>query len=512
MDFFRKLAQQLRAIWQGMARPQKVAVVLASALCATALIAVTYWSSQTDYQVLYSGLSAEDAGAVTSKLQARSISYRLAAGGTTVLVPTEQAQQCLVELAADGLPAKGGRGFEIFDQTSLGATPFTQHVNYLRALQGELAKTIMQIDPVVFARVHIVRPEPSAFVRDQKPTTASVFLKLRPGASLSRNVAAAISALVARSVEGLTKENVTLVDANGRLLSEPHDPETGTVGSQIEQQRELERYLANKAETMLAQVLGPGRAVVRVTADLNLKRLREKKEMYDPEKRVAISETIRSNKSSSGASGNKSSPVGVGSNLGKPAAPGTPTGSDSREETVETSYAVSKVTQELEDRWGAIERLTVAALVDQPRPAEGSGGTEESTISAGDLQDIIKKAVGFKAERDEIKVIQVRMADLHSAATTLDDDWTRLQQWQQTLALVRNASLGVTALAAVVLAWMLLRRKGPGPAPEKQAPADPEQTAALERIAAALQRDPDAFGKVLSDWLKEPEPTTRKAA
>src|SRR5262249_42757446 len=152
-------------------------------------------------------------------------------------------------------------------------TPFTEHVNYLRALQAELARTIMQIDPVTAARVHIVRPDPSPFIREQKPTTASVMLRLRPGSTLSRNIAAGIVSLVSRSVEGLTPDNVTLVDANGRLLSDPHAAEGGSMGPQMEYRRELETYLATKAEGMLAQVLGAGRAVVRVTADINFQRL-----------------------------------------------------------------------------------------------------------------------------------------------------------------------------------------------------------------------------------------------
>src|SRR5262249_1383055 len=150
------------------------------------------------------------------------------------------------------LPVKGGKGFELFDQSTLGATPFTQHVNYMRALQAELAKTIMQIDPVTFARVHIVKPEPSPFLRDQKPTTASVMLKLKHGSSLNRNTSAGIIALVTRSVEGLTRENVTLVDSQGRLLFEENTSEAGMMGSHMDYRRELESYLASKAEGMLA--------------------------------------------------------------------------------------------------------------------------------------------------------------------------------------------------------------------------------------------------------------------
>src|SRR5579864_3782736 len=278
MDFFRKLAQQLRQIWQGMARSQKVATVIAAVASLVLVGGVIYWGSQTEYQALAVGLSAEEAATLTNKLQDKGVSYKLAAGGTSVLVPAEQVQQLRLTMVADDLQAKGGPGFGILDQTTFGWSPFLQHVNYLRGLQGELAKTIMQIDPVVYARVHISRPEPSPFIRDQKPTTASVMLKLRPGTTLSRNVSAGIVALVSRSVEGLARENVAVIDTSGRLLSESGTGEPGMAGSQIEHRKDLEHYLAKTAEDMLAQVLGPGRAVVRVTADVNVKNLREKKE------------------------------------------------------------------------------------------------------------------------------------------------------------------------------------------------------------------------------------------
>src|SRR5438445_5340845 len=178
MEFLRTLGRQLRELWQGMSPGRRIGLLLVSFVAVGVVLGVGYWAAQPDYRVLYAGLSVEDSAAITNKLQAQGVSYRLAAGGTTVLVAADQVQQRRLELAADGLPAKGGKGFELFDQSPLGMTPFTQHVNYLRALQAELARTIMQIDPVISARVHIVRPDPSPFLRDQKPTTASVVLRL----------------------------------------------------------------------------------------------------------------------------------------------------------------------------------------------------------------------------------------------------------------------------------------------------------------------------------------------
>ncbi len=256
MRFFRQLLEQLRTIYRGMSRPRRTALLVLTGACVATILAVAFFSFQTDYQVLYSGLSAEDAGAVTAKLQAQSAPFRLGAGGTTILVPAERVHQLRLDLAVEGVPSKG-KGFELFDEMNVGMTPFLQHVNLDRALQAELARTIMQVEPVAQVRVHLVRPEPTPFVREQKPATASVVLKLKPGAVLTRSAAQGIVALVSRSVEGLSAEYVTLVDTTGRVLSDAHGDEPVT--TQMEYRRELETYLSTRAEEMLSQVLGPGR-------------------------------------------------------------------------------------------------------------------------------------------------------------------------------------------------------------------------------------------------------------
>src|SRR5579884_2125 len=218
MQFLRQLIDQFRQLWRGMSLWRRIGLTTLTAACIAAIIGVGIWASQPDYRVLYSGLSAEDAGAITAKLQTQGVAFRLSAGGTTIQVPAEQVQQLRLDLAVEGLPSHSGKGFEIFDDAPLGMTPFMQQVNYSRALQAELSRTIMQLDPVAQARVHIVRPDPTPFIRDQKPTTASVMLKLKPGATLSHAMANGIVALVARSVEGLTPDNITLVDTNGHVL------------------------------------------------------------------------------------------------------------------------------------------------------------------------------------------------------------------------------------------------------------------------------------------------------
>lgn len=511
MNSLGQVWQQMRQVWLGMSVGRRVAMVASFTLVMAVLLGVAYFASQPDYRVLYSGLAAEDAGAITAKLQAQGVPFRLEAGGTTVLVPAEQLAQARVELAGEGLPVKGGKGFELFDQSPLGMTPFTQHVNYLRALQAELARTIMQIDPIVHARVHIVRPDPSPFLREQKPTTASIMVRLKPGASLNRNLASGIVSLVARSVEGLARENVTIVDANGRLLSEEHNAETGHINSQMDYRRELENYLSSRAESMLAQVVGPGRALVRVTADLNFQRHREKKETYNPEGRTATKEIITTSKTT-GAAGGPRGPAGASANLGKGAAASSGAAGNSLEESIQTDYVVSKVTQEFEEKIGAIERLTIAALVDLS--GDDKDGKGAAAIALADVQEIIKQAVGFKNGRDDIKVTNARLTQ-PTPAPEGDDGWQSVQRWQSIAGLVRSASLGLAALGALGVAWMALRRLRPTPppsTPEPQAAATLVKDPVLEQLSATAQRDPELLARVLTRWFEQGEQPKRVAA
>jgi len=499
MDWLRGSLQPLAQSWRQMSMARRFGLLVVAVIAAAVLVATGIWVTQPDYRLLYSGLAPEDAGAITSKLQSMGVPYKLEAGGTTILAPASKVHQLRLDLAMEGLPGKGGKGFELFDETSLGATPFTQHVNYLRALQAELARSIMQIDAVAFARVHIVRPEPSPFVRDQKPTTASVVVRLKPGMALNRGVASGIVAFVARSVEGLQPENVTVLDTNGRVLSEPVSGETGPASSQLEYRRALESYLSSKAEDMLAQLLGPGRAIVRVTADINFQRLKEKKETYLPEGRVVTSERVTSLKTTA-TTPNRGGATGTATNLASRGGTsgGNPGSSTNVQETTETGYAVSKTIQEIEDSLGSVERLTVAALVD----LGGKDGQGKPILTVLDATEIIKRAIGFRADRDEIKVNDVKLNGMVVAEED-GSSWEQLQMWQRIAELVRNGSLGVTALVGLALAWMILRRVWP-PARSAAAPGEPGGSGTVQRVIAAAQQDPEAVARALSLWLGQP--------
>jgi flagellar M-ring protein FliF len=510
MRFFQQLSQQLQQVWRETTVAGRMGFIVLSAICLAAIGGVAYWSSQPDYRVLFSSMSPEDAGAVTGKLEAKGIPFQLSAGGTTISVPAAMAQQARLDLAVAGLPSGGAKGYELLEGSPLGMTPFLQHVNYGRAQQAELAKTIMQLDPVAEARVHIVRPEPTPFVREQKPTTASVVLKLKRGASLSRHDAAGIVSLIVNSVEGLTTDGVTILDTTGRVLSGPKGDKSGAAASaQLETRREIEAYLASKAEEMLSHLLGPGRAIVRVTADINFKRMKETRETIDPESRVVKKEKSTQKKSSTASSARGA--AGAASNSGKPTADSGGTGTGTQDEESENEYDFSTTTQQLEQPGGEVERLTVAAMVDLMPSGEEAEGKADASITITDVEEIIKRAVGFKPQRDEIKVTSTKLAGA-PVNTFNDPEWLVADRWQHYEKLARHLSLGIAALVALLLGRMVLKRLQPAaPAAVTETMTQEDRNRAIGQLVETAQQSPDDIALLLNTWLDEAEASNREA-
>jgi flagellar M-ring protein FliF len=509
MDFLRRLYRQLRDVWLGLSVPRRIALATIVVVSLLAIAAVTYYAVQPEWRVLFSGLAPEDAQAITSRLDTQGVPYRLAAGGSTILVHADQVNRLRLDFATEVTPGGKTKGYAIFDETNIGMTPFLQHVNLTRALQEELAKTIMQIEPVAFARVHLVLPEMTPFVREQKPPTASVMLRLKPGATLSRSTAAAITALVARSVEGLTPDHVTLVDAAGRVLSEPQTPEggAGIADTQLEFRKRQEAYLSSAAERMLSDVLGPGKAVVRVSADINFKKLTTKIESFDNEKKALVKESSTTRKSTTGG-GRTGGVAGVVSNVGSGRQPPTGVvglggGGSDNEETVDDTWQPTRTVEEVEEGRGMIERMTVAAVVDL-----SGGDGAKPVMNPTDVEAIIKQAVGFKTGRDTITVTTGKLAT--SVLTTqFDEEYQTQQKLQYYLALARNASLGVAAVIALLLGLLYLRRLRPRPTPPPPAPAPPpmpERERRVEEVANLAREDPEAVAAILLALLEERGP------
>jgi len=267
MNFF----QKIEVIWQNVSIVQR-ALLIAIILTVVAVgVSLTFWARRPDMRVLYSGLDAEEAAKITDKISKKNINYDLSSNGTTIKVPKEHVTQLRLDMAKEGLPEGGQKGYGIFDDEKIGISPFVQNVNLRRALQDELARSIQMIDGVTHARIHIVSPEKTLFTSTASQTSASVVLKLRAGYRLSALNIAAITHLVAGGIEGLKSEGVTVVDSQGRLLSnESDDIMGGGAGTVADYRERVEQSLANKAEDMLTAVLGPGRATVSVSAEIDM--------------------------------------------------------------------------------------------------------------------------------------------------------------------------------------------------------------------------------------------------
>lgn len=396
--------QQLVGIWSRM---NFVSRAIAGVVVTGFLLAML-WSvaRPVPMTTLYSDLPLEDLGQVTRQLDADGIPYEI--DGATLRVASSSYDQTRLNMAMAGLPVGSGKGYELFDGTDLDMSPMKQRINETRALQGELQRTIGQLDPVRQARVHIVLPDFTPFLRDQRAVTASVVITPRSGSSLSSRQVDGIVAFVSASVQGLERGNVTVIDSRGRQLSKhADDPDSNVSGDQLAYQREVEGHLADKAQTILNSVLGHGQAVVRVTADMDFRTVKEMSESFDQENRALVSEVISNSKSEENQE--PQGVAGAASNLSPvvPAAFST-SGGNSNEEMIESKWSPSRVVHEYDQKLNAVQRLTVAVMLIPPNPADGQSEEEALGMSKLDAEELVKQAVGFKADRDEIQVTMGR--------------------------------------------------------------------------------------------------------
>ncbi len=415
-ESIQRVFDQIRGVWGGLGRIQQIALLGICGVSVAVLLVVGVWGHRPDMITLYANLNPADAGQVIEQLKTGRIAYQLEDGGTRILVPAGVVHETRIKLASAGLPQGGGVGFELFDRASFGATDFVQKLNYQRALQGELARTIGQIREVQQARVHIVMPQPSVFSDRERPTTASVVIGLRPGTRLSQEQVRGIIHLVSGSVEGLQADHVTVIDSAGRMLSQRTDRALGAgTASQLDYQTTVETELMRRVQGMLDEVLGVSKASVRVSAQVEFSHGERTEERVDPN--TVVKSEQRSSESSKGTSARPSGLVGTASNVGAP--PGNASGTTSSNETAKEQesiqYEVGRVVERRTLVAGEVKRLSVAVLVDPPyKLTAGPDGTEQKTPiprhkeELEKIRTIVMRAVGFNAARgDEVEVAEL---------------------------------------------------------------------------------------------------------
>lgn len=426
-----------------------LAVSIVIALVVGTLV-VGWWVRHITYGVLYTRLPVDEAGEIVDQLDQMKVSYRISEGGTAIMVPSNQVQELRMRLAAQGIPRGGSVGFEIFDQSNLGVTDFLQKVNYRRALEGELAKSISSLNEVSAARVHIVIPENRLFERDQQPTTASVVLKVRPALTLDHGKIAGITHLVASAVEGLDPGRVTILDQNGNLLSSGRDDSAlgGITDRQLELQKSVETYLQDKAQTLLDGVLGHKKAIVRVNAELNFEQAEQTIEKYDPDNPVIVSQQQTTEKNSD----NTTSAEGGG------------TGGESTTETALTNYEISKTVQHVVSAVGTIDRLTVSVIVDEATQTTQDANGESATTSVPRTDDeltrlatLVRGAVGLQDDRgDKLDVVSVAFDNSGMAEQQKALDAFEQRQFYYDIA--EKVGYGLAALLGLFIALRIYKK------------------------------------------------------
>jgi flagellar M-ring protein FliF len=397
-----KLLAQLRDIWTQLGPSQRVNVAAATFVLVAGLCALGFWSSRADYALLYGGLSDTEAAKVISFLDDEKVSYKTGSNGA-IMVPSDKVYTMRMQLATRGIPAGDGVGFEIFDKANFGISDFVQRANYTRAVQGELARTISQIDEVQSARVMIVMPENRMLVDKNTYPTASVFVHVRGNSQLPMQAINSIRFLVANSVEGLRPNHVSVVDNLGNVLSENSDDDsiTGLTGTQLIARRNLESYLAKKGQDMLDKVVGPGQAIVRVSADINYDTLTRQDEKFDPDGQVARSQT-KEDQTTDTSTTTATTPTGVGANTSTnsgTAGNAPVNNSQNRTSTSTISYEIGKTTSSLVESAGGIKRLTASVTIAEQM--QGSNAAPRSAEDLDKLKSMIASAVGIDATRGD---------------------------------------------------------------------------------------------------------------
>jgi len=402
---------QLKSILDRLSLKQRVLIAATVVLVAGGLVAFTRWIRERDFRPLYTGMSAEDAGAVVQKLRESGVDYRLGESGNAVLVPSARVAELRLQMATSGLPKSGRAGFELFDKTNFGATDFTEHINYRRALEGELERSVMSLSEVEHARVHLTFAKESVFLDQQQPAKASVMVKLRPGASLASSNVVAICHLVASAVENLAPESVSVLDMNGNLLSRPRRAAAEDQPSEagLDYRQQLERDLLAKIGATLEPVVGRDRFRAGVSVECDLTGGEQTEETYDPARSVMTS----SQKTEDVSGANAASGVpGTASNLPRPTSRPGSTGLGATRRTENIAYESSRVVRHTRLPQGTVKRVSAAVLVDHLLRWEGSGPKAKRILEPmppeklKTVRDLVAAAIGFDQARGDQLILE----------------------------------------------------------------------------------------------------------
>ena len=399
----------------------KIPLMIAAAAAVAIIVALLLWLRSPDYRVLLSNLSAKDGGDIVGQLTQMNVPYQIADNGSAILVPADKVHELRLKLAQSGLPKGGNTGFELLDKEQFGISQFSEQINYQRALEGELSRTIESLSPVQNARVHLAIPKPTLFVREQKLPTASVTVGLLPGRMLDEGQISAIVHMVSSSVTGLTATNVIIVDQAGRLLTNNDNSQQSANSAQIKMTKEMESHLKQRIEDILSPLVGRANIHAQVTAQMDFSKVEQTSEEYKPNQ-TADSAAIRSRQNSQSMQNNNGGTGGVpGALSNQPvSAPNAPietnkenkdaqqttnnrnnTTNSQSDET--TNYEVDRKISHTQRQIGVVDRLSVAVIVNY-HSQEGENGAEMKPLPPEMMQQIealTREAMGYSTARGD---------------------------------------------------------------------------------------------------------------
>lgn len=475
MNSISQIIQQISAIWKQLGLNQRISVVMAAGVVLIGLGTLVFMSTRVDYSLLYGKLDDAEAAKVIAALDDAKVPYNISRGSGSISVPSDKVHLMRMQLAAKGIPrAVGGLGFELLDKSNFGMSDFLQRANYLRALQGELARTISKVDMVDEASVIIAQPETRLVIDNGRRTTASVFVRLRGDNALPPQSVNAIRFLVANSVEGLQSSAVSITDNRGNLLSDNNgdDPVAGLTATQLAHQREVEQYLSKKAQSMLETVLGPGQSVVRVSAEFNYDTTTRTEEKFDPDSQVVRTSTLNDEEVDSLTTTPDSANAGVpgtqqNSNTDTnttSAASTTSNSNKTHKKVANNQYEINKLTSNYTQAAGTLKRLSAAVLVAAQYDGTGAARKvkQRSKEEIDRLKHIVQNALGIlddgidTARKDTITVDELEFNDKPAMeiSQTLDKE-RKLQFWMN---LAKGAVYPLLALLTLGVFWRVLKR------------------------------------------------------
>lgn len=513
MERFKEILTRLATFWKSMARWQRWTIVGVTAGMLALFSVLLLFPGRDDYAPLFSGLELEDQAAIVDILKEQGVQYRIDPGAAAILVPENSVYGLRLTMASSGLPKNSTVGYEIFDNAKMGMTDFQQQVAYVRALEGELSRTIGRLDVVESARVNVVLPKQKLFLKEEQPATASVLIKLRPGRQMKTDQIRAVMKLVASSVEGLVPDNVSIVDTSGRLLSDLVDDDyllyPGVPGGRSSIQREMEKHqetdLEKKLQNMLVPIFGQGNSVVRVRVELDFTQLSTKKQEYVPgSKGKGVVRSIQTTEENFSGSANPNKGVGTSSNIpGYAVRTSGAANGDYNKTNQVINYEISSLQQEEHKAPGAVKRITASVIIN----------STENAVPEDELMSSLSAAIGIDENRGD------RLSLAFMPFASVDKGIPALPEAKASLRMILLPALAVVVLL-LAGAWFILRRRRKRTEEAEVAQAQggdetgrpdvslwdvPKNDMQIleEQIGLYAENYPDEVASIIKKWLEE---------